>query len=177
MLDAQYIRENLAAVKANCENRKVNCDVDRVVQLDDERKRLAQETQQVQQRQNELSNQMKNVKDKAEREPLIAEGKALREKVTAFEAQGKKIADDLRAALSRSFPTSRIRTLPSATKTRSSAPGARRARSISRRRTTSPFAKRCSSPISRPGRPSPGRSSTSSRTRRCCSSWRSCSSP
>jgi seryl-tRNA synthetase len=100
MLDAQYIRENLDAVKANCKNRKVTCDVDRVVQIDDERKRLAQETQQIQQRQNELSNQMKNVKDKAEREPLIAEGKALREKVTALEGQQKKIADDLRAALS-----------------------------------------------------------------------------
>lgn len=99
MLDAHYIREHLDAVKANCTNRKVACDVDRVVQIDDERKRLAQETQQIQQRQNELSNQMKNVKDKAEREPLIQEGKALREKVTALEGQGKKIADDLRAAL------------------------------------------------------------------------------
>ena len=40
MLDPQYIRENLDAVKANCKNRNVTADVDRVVQFDDERKRL-----------------------------------------------------------------------------------------------------------------------------------------
>ena len=42
MLDAAFIREHLDAVKANCRNRNVKADVDRVVQLDDERKRLAQ---------------------------------------------------------------------------------------------------------------------------------------
>lgn len=40
MLDSQYIRDNLDAVKANCKNRNVNADVDRVVALADERKRL-----------------------------------------------------------------------------------------------------------------------------------------
>ena len=50
MLDAQFIRENLEAVKANLKNRNVKADVDRVVQLDDERKRLEQQTQTLQQR-------------------------------------------------------------------------------------------------------------------------------
>ena len=40
MLDPQFIRDNLDAVKANCKNRDVTADVDRVVALDDERKRL-----------------------------------------------------------------------------------------------------------------------------------------
>ena len=40
MLDPQYIRDNLDAVKANCKDRNVTADVDRVVALDDERKRL-----------------------------------------------------------------------------------------------------------------------------------------
>lgn len=31
MLDPQYIRDNLDAVKANCKNRNVTADVDRVV--------------------------------------------------------------------------------------------------------------------------------------------------
>ena len=40
MLDAAFIREHLAAVKENCANRNVKADVDAVVRLDDERKRL-----------------------------------------------------------------------------------------------------------------------------------------
>lgn len=99
MLDAQYIREHLDAVKANCKNRNVTCDVDRVVQLDDERKRLAQETQQVQQRQNELAKLMKGAKDQAQREPLIQEGRQLRDKVAALEEQQKANAGQLREAL------------------------------------------------------------------------------
>ena len=55
MLDAQFIRDNLDAVKANLKNRNARADVDRVVQLDSERKRLAQETQQLQERQNKVA--------------------------------------------------------------------------------------------------------------------------
>ena len=55
MLDVAFIRDNLAKVKENCENRGVKADVDRVVALDDERKRLASETQKIQQRQNEVA--------------------------------------------------------------------------------------------------------------------------
>ena len=40
MLDPQYIRDNLDAVKANCNNRNVTADVDRVVTLDDDRQRF-----------------------------------------------------------------------------------------------------------------------------------------
>ena len=40
MLDRQYIRDNLDAVNTNCKNRNVTADVDQVVALDDERKRI-----------------------------------------------------------------------------------------------------------------------------------------
>ena len=74
-----FIRDNLDAVKANCRNRNVKADVDRVVALDDERKRLVQETQIVQQRQNEVSKLIPKEKDAAKKQELIAEGKTLRE--------------------------------------------------------------------------------------------------
>src|SRR6266487_3958734 len=89
MLDASFIREHLDAVKANCRNRNVKADVDRVVQLDDERKRLAQETQTLQQRQNELSKLMPKAKD--DKQALIQEGKDLRGKVAELEAQAKQV--------------------------------------------------------------------------------------
>src|SRR5438105_4560665 len=58
MLDPQFIRDNLQAVKTNCQNRAVTADVDRVVALDDQRKELLQKTQVLQQRQNEISKQI-----------------------------------------------------------------------------------------------------------------------
>jgi seryl-tRNA synthetase len=99
MLDAAFVRDNLAAVKANCVNRKVTVDVDRVVALNDERKRLAQQTQQVQQRQNEVSKLIPKTKDPAEKQALIAEGKTLRDQATTLEKQYKQAQDDLHAAL------------------------------------------------------------------------------
>jgi seryl-tRNA synthetase len=99
MLDAQFIREHLDEVKANCRNRNVKADVDRVVQLDDERRKIAQEMQTLQQRANELAKLTGKEKDKAKREELIQEGRQHREQVAALEAQTKQVATDLRAAL------------------------------------------------------------------------------
>jgi seryl-tRNA synthetase len=99
MLDAAFIREHLDAVKANCRNRNVKADVDRVVHLDDERKRLAGETQRVQQRQNEVSKLIPKEKDPARKQGLIAEGKALREQAGVLEKQQKQAQEDLHAAL------------------------------------------------------------------------------
>jgi seryl-tRNA synthetase len=99
MLDVQFIRENLEAVKANCRQRKVQADVDRVVQLDDERKRLVQETQTIQQQQNETARQWKGEKDAAKRQQLIDRGKALKEQVAGQEKRLKEIETELRAAV------------------------------------------------------------------------------
>ena len=100
MLDAAFIRDHLDAVKANCHNRNVkHVDPDRVVSLDDERKRLVQETQLVQQRANETQKKVGPEKDQAKKQALIAEGKSLREQVKALEEQIHQNQKDLHAAL------------------------------------------------------------------------------
>src|SRR5437660_1591744 len=63
MLDAAFIRDNLDAVKQNCANRNVQVDVDSVIRLDDERKRLISQAQALQQRANEVSKSAGKVKD------------------------------------------------------------------------------------------------------------------
>jgi seryl-tRNA synthetase len=90
MLDAAFIRQNLDAVKENCRNRNVKADVDAVVRLDDERKRLVQEMQVLQQRQNEVSKAIPKEKDPEKKKALIEEGRQLREKVAALEEQKKQ---------------------------------------------------------------------------------------
>ncbi|HVS36654.1 MAG TPA: serine--tRNA ligase [Gemmataceae bacterium] len=99
MLDAAFIRDHLDAVKANCADRGVKADVDRVVQLDDDRRRLAQETQTVQQRQNETAKLIPKEKDPARKQELIAEGKKLREQATELEKRQRQLQEELRAAL------------------------------------------------------------------------------
>src|ERR1700722_13594435 len=99
MLDPAFIRDNLAAVKANCANRNVKADIDRVVQLDDERRRLIGETQVLQQRQNKISKLIPKEKDKDKKQALIQEGRELRDKVGALEPQSRDNEAAMRAAL------------------------------------------------------------------------------
>ncbi|HEV3258756.1 MAG TPA: serine--tRNA ligase, partial [Gemmataceae bacterium] len=99
MLDAAYIREHLDEVKANCRNRNVTADVDRVVQLDEERRKLIQETQVLQQRHNEHTKLIAREKDKEKKQALVQEGRELREKVAGLDAKSKQIETDLRAVL------------------------------------------------------------------------------
>src|SRR5260221_10200615 len=100
MLDAAFIRENLPAVKANCVNRAVkNANPDRVVQLDDERKRLLQEQQVLQQQANTNAKLVGPEKDPAKKQVLITEGKSLRERVAALEREVKQVEPDLQAEL------------------------------------------------------------------------------
>ena len=99
MLDAAFIREHLDAVIANCKNRNVKADPKRAVHLDDERKRLEQQTQTLQQRQNELSKLIPKEKDPARKQQLVGEGKSLREQVAGLEKQIAQVKEDLRALL------------------------------------------------------------------------------
>ena len=97
MLEAHFIREHLEAVRANCRNRNVKADPERVVQLDDERKKLIQEMQTLQHRANEVAKITGKEKDPAKKQALIQEGRDLRAKVAELEAKGKQIEADLRA--------------------------------------------------------------------------------
>ena len=98
MLDPAFIRDNLEAVKANCKNRNVAADVDRIVQLDDQRKAIITQTQVLQQRANEVPKLIPKEKDAARKQELIAEGKKLREEVGVKEKELKLVELDLRAA-------------------------------------------------------------------------------
>src|SRR5205085_3025876 len=99
MLDVHFIRENVDAVKTNCRNRNVQADVDRVVQLDNERKRNVQETQVLQQRQNELSKLIPKEKEPAKKQTLIQDGRTLRQQVSELEDLVKKLESEQQSLL------------------------------------------------------------------------------
>lgn len=99
MLDAQFIRENLEAVKTNCHNRNVKADVDRVLEIDDRRKHTLQQMQLKQQRLNEISKLVPKEKDAEKKENLIREGRSHRSDISAWEEQLKKDEAELRDVL------------------------------------------------------------------------------
>src|SRR6516225_9329671 len=99
MLEASFIRDHLDAVRTNCKNRNLSADLDRIVQLDDDRRQLTHETQLVQQRQNEVSKLIPKEKDAALKQALIQEGRTLRDKATGLESRLKEIAADLHQAI------------------------------------------------------------------------------
>lgn len=98
MLDAAFIRDNLDAVKANCAHRGVSPDLDRIVHLDGERKRVQRESDSLRAQQNELSGQFKSATPE-QRAALKQESTRLKEQAAALDSELAKIEADLRAVL------------------------------------------------------------------------------
>lgn len=95
MLDRKFILQDLDAVRKNCERRGVPCDVDKIVQLDQQRLEKLQEAQDLNRQANETSKLIPKAKDDAERQELIAKGRELREQKDA----AQKAHDDLDAEI------------------------------------------------------------------------------
>lgn len=86
MLDPKYIREHAAEVKQNCERRNVHVDVDRFLQLDEERLSRTRDVEALRAERNTVANQMKSV-SADDREALIAKGKALKDEIASKEQE------------------------------------------------------------------------------------------
>ena len=95
MLDADFIRKNLDAVKANCANRNVKADVDAVVRLDDDRKKLEFQRGEAAAKQNQISKGFATAKTPEEKAALKAESGALKEQIVGFDAELKKVEAEL----------------------------------------------------------------------------------
>ncbi len=103
MLDRRFIVENAERVKQNCINRGVKVDVDRFVQLEDTRRLLQIDLEDLNRKANQLSKSIGKAKDPAEREARKAEGRQVREKVQAAQAELDAMAAEL-DALQRQIP-------------------------------------------------------------------------
>jgi seryl-tRNA synthetase len=100
MLDAGFVRDNLAAVKANCDNRNVMADVDAVVRWDDERKRLQRLADETKAKQNEVSKKFPQAKTPEEKQALKDESGRLKEQVAGYDAELKRVEAELHKVLS-----------------------------------------------------------------------------
>jgi seryl-tRNA synthetase len=86
MLDRKFIVENAELVKENCRRRGVQAHVDRLVELDTQRRQKQGEVDELNRRANEFSKSIGQAKDPAEREARKNEGRRLREKTAEEQA-------------------------------------------------------------------------------------------
>jgi len=103
MLDPKYIRENLDAVRANCEARNIKADIDRFVSLDAERREAITRIEEVRREQNETAAKMKGKLEKAQRDELIAKGKELKAQVQESEEYLRQMEEEFDTVV-RSIP-------------------------------------------------------------------------
>lgn len=85
MIDIKFLRENAALVKEHAAHKRIQCDVDAVLVLDEKRISLQKDIDLLRKERNEIAAQ--TPKASAEERPtLIERGKALKEEIAALEA-------------------------------------------------------------------------------------------
>jgi len=100
MLDIKYIRQNSEAVKANCRNRNIQADVDRVLELDSKRRDLQFRTDNLRRRMKELSERIPGERNPGQREKLIQEAKTTKQEVAENEKMIREVSAAYRGELS-----------------------------------------------------------------------------
>lgn len=96
MLDVKFIRENLALVQKSTKEKGYKIDVNDVLKLDDERKKLLSDVESLRAKRNEIAGKMKGGKPAPE---LIKEGKEIKEKLAAEESKLTEAEAKLNALL------------------------------------------------------------------------------
>ena len=105
MLDLKFVVANTAAVKQNCRNRNVSPDVlddiDRVVELEGERRGLLQTVEEIRRRQNEIAQATGRERDQEKRGALIEDGKRLKSSVADLEERLRRLEAEMNQRLRR----------------------------------------------------------------------------
>src|SRR5947207_1215808 len=96
MLDRKFIIENVDRVKKNCADRGVKCDIDRLVELEAERRTKLQSVEEANRKANEVAKMIGKAKDAAERESMKDEGRRLREQKEAAQAEHDRLDAEAR---------------------------------------------------------------------------------
>jgi seryl-tRNA synthetase len=97
MLDYRFIKEHLDEVKASTAARNMKADPDKVAALYDRRGELIVELDAKRRRRNEVAEAMKGKLSAEQRQPLIDEGKALKEVIASLEPELESAEKELRA--------------------------------------------------------------------------------
>lgn len=96
MLDIKFIRENADLVQQSADAKRYNVSVADVLKVDEKKRQLQQQVDELRTKRNEISSQMKSGKPDPE---LIAQGKALKTELAELETKLKEVDDELTAGI------------------------------------------------------------------------------
>jgi seryl-tRNA synthetase len=99
MLSVQFIRENTERVKRDMILRNTSAPIDRILQLDDDRRDLLQQVEALRATRNAASKAIGQTKDPAERERRIAEMREVGDEINGLEARLKAVQEELNGKL------------------------------------------------------------------------------
>ena len=92
MLDIKFIRENADLVQQSADAKRYNVNVADVLKVDEKKRQLQQQVDELRTKRNEISSQMKSGKPDPE---LIAKGKEIKTELADLETKLKKVDDEL----------------------------------------------------------------------------------
>ena len=88
MLDVKFIRDNLELVKKSTKEKGYKIDIEKILTLDDKRKKELARVEELRRQRNENAAKMKGGKPSAE---LVAEGKRVKEELAGLEEDLTKV--------------------------------------------------------------------------------------
>jgi len=101
MIDLHFLRENHKVVKKGAAKKNVDVDVDAILEIDEKRRALMTESQDLKAEQNRASDEIAGITDKGEREKKIEEVRVVKEKVKKLESKLAGVQEELDAKLKR----------------------------------------------------------------------------
>lgn len=99
MLSLQYIRENVERVKRDVLLRNTTAPIDRILQLDEDRRGLLQQVEGLRAKRNTVSKAIGQSKDPADREVRIAEMRLVGDEIDRLDGRLKKVETELQEKL------------------------------------------------------------------------------
>ncbi len=99
MLSPQFIRENAERVKRDVILRNTTAPIDRIIQLDEERRLILQEVERLRAKRNTVSKAIGQSQDKQERETRIAEMRLVGEQIDNLDRKLRAVEAELNTCL------------------------------------------------------------------------------
>lgn len=93
MLDIKFIRENASEIKQAIKEKKINLDLDALLKLDEERRKLQTQIDETRKRRHEVADLVGREKDEVKKQELLKEGKRIKEKLTLDEVRLRGIGE------------------------------------------------------------------------------------
>ena len=94
MLDMKYVKDHKEEIKKAIKDKRVDLDLDQLLNLDDERLKLLRETERLSAEKNKLNDLIRKAKTAEEKKEIVEKGKEFKKKLDELDPEYKKIQQE-----------------------------------------------------------------------------------